>query len=138
MAPNRNNNGPQRIKYSVGVDRMVAQTLQHVPVVVGKRQLVAAFTSRILVDKIATVDEHVCGESQVLRVFSGIFGQCDKQQGHRGEALLAIDEQTPADTIRADAAFLHPYDRSDEMGSVRMPASRYNVGPQLPALRLAP
>ena len=108
MAPNRNNNGPQRIKYSVGVDRMVAQTLQHVPVVVGKRQLVAAFTSRILVDKIATVDEHVCGESQVLRVFSGIFGQCDKQQGHRGEALLAIDEQTPADTIRADAAFLHP------------------------------
>lgn len=62
MAPNRNNNGPQRIKYSVGVDRMVAQTLQRVPVVVGKRQLVAAFTSRILVDQIATVDEHVCGE----------------------------------------------------------------------------
>ncbi|MFL3624032.1 hypothetical protein, partial [Bifidobacterium bifidum] len=55
---------------------------------------------------------HYRGESQVLRVFASIFGQCDKQQGHRGEALLAIDEQTPADTIRADAAFLHPYDRS--------------------------
>ena len=44
-----------------------------------------------------------------MLVISRIFGQCDKQQGHRGEALLAVDEQTPADTIRADAAFLHPY-----------------------------
>ena len=54
------------------------------------------------------------------------------------QALLAVDEQTPADTIRADAAFLHPHDRPGEMRSLRMPASRYNVGPQLPALRLAP
>ena len=54
------------------------------------------------------------------------------------QALLAVDEQTPADTIRADAAFLHPYDRSGEMRSLRMPASRYNVGPQLPALCFAP
>ena len=54
------------------------------------------------------------------------------------KALLAVDEQTPADTIRVDAAVLHPYDRSGEMGSVRMPAGRYDVGPQLPALRLAP
>jgi|GEM_PF-5771360 len=71
-------------------------------------------------------------------MFASIFGQCDKQQGHRGEALLAVDEQTPADAVRADDAFLHPYDRSGEMGSVRMPAGRYDVGPQLPALRLAP
>lgn len=117
---------------------MVAHTVQHFSIVTGKRQLVAAFAGRILVDQIATVDEHVCGESQVLRALSGIFGQCDKQQGHRGEALLAVDEQTPADTIRADAAFLHPYDRSGEMHSLRMPASRYDVGPQLPALRLTP
>ena len=82
--------------------------------------------------------KHVCGESQVLRVFASIFGQCDKQQGHRGEALLAVDELASADTIRADAAVLHPHDRPGEMGSVRIPASRYDVGPQLPALRLAP
>lgn len=117
---------------------MVAHAAQHVPVVAGKRQLAAAFASRILVDKITAVDDHVCGEAQVLRVFVGVFCQGDKQQGHRGEALLAVDEQTPADTIRADAAFLHPHDRPGEMGSVRMPASRYDVGPQLPALRLAP
>lgn len=119
-------------------DHMVAHAVQHFSIVAGKRQLVAAFAGCVLVDKIATVDEHVCGESQVLRVFAGIFGQCDKQQGHRGEALLAVDEQTPADTIRADAAFLHPYDRPGEMRSLRMPAGRYDVGPQLPALRLAP
>ena len=119
-------------------DHMVTHAVQHFPIVAGKRQLVAAFAGCILVDQIATVDEHVCGESQVFRVLSGIFGQRDEQQGHRGEALLAVDEQTPADTIRADAAVLHPYDRSGEMGSVRMPAGRYDVGPQLPALRLAP
>ena len=117
---------------------MVAHAAQHVPVVAGKRQLAAAFASRILVDKITAVDDHVCGEAQVLRVFVGVFCQGDKQQGHRGEALLAVDEQTPADTIRADAAFLHPYDRPGEMRSLRMPANRYDVGPQLPALRLAP
>ena len=89
-------------------DRMVAHAVQHFSIVTGKRQLVAAFAGCVLVDKIATVDEHVCGESQVFRVFASIFGQCDKQQGHRGEALLAVDEQTPADTIRADAAF-HEY-----------------------------
>lgn len=98
---------------------MVTHAIQHFPIVAGKCQLVAAFTGRVLVDQIATVDEHVCGESQVLRVFAGIFGQCDKQQGHRGEALLAVDEQTPADTIRADATFLHPYDRPGEMRSLR-------------------
>ena len=119
-------------------DHMVAHAVQHFPIVAGKHQLVAAFAGCILVDKIATVDEHVCRESQVFRALSSIFGQCDKQQGYRGEALLAVDEQTPADTIRADAAFLHPYDRPGEMHSLRMPASRYNVGPQLPALRLAP
>ena len=119
-------------------DHMVAHAVQHFPIVAGKRQLVAAFTGRVLIDQIATVDKHVCGESQALRVFAGIFGQCDKQQGHRGEALLAVDEQTPADTIRADAAVLRPHDRPGEMGSVRVPASRYGVGPQLPALRLAP
>lgn len=117
---------------------MVAHAVQHFPIVAGKRQLVVAFAGCVLVDKIATVDEHVCGESQVFRALSGVFGQCDKQQGHRGEALLAVDEQTPADAVRADAAFLHPYDRPGEMGSVRIPASRYDVGPQLPALRLAP
>ena len=89
---------------------MVAHAAQHFPIITGKRQLVPAFAGCVLIDKIATVDEHVCGESQVLRVLSGIFGQGDKQQGHRGEALLAVDEQTPADTIRVDAAFLHPYD----------------------------
>ena len=119
-------------------DRMVAHAVQHFSIVTGKRQLVAAFAGCVLVDNIATVDKHVCGESQVLRMFASIFGQCDKQQGHGGKALLAVDEQTPADTIRADAAFLHPYDRPGEMRSLRMPASRYNVGPQLPALRLAP
>lgn len=119
-------------------DHMVAHAVQHFPIVAGKRQLVVAFAGCVLVDKIATVDEHVCGESQVFRALSGVFGQCDKQQGHRGEALLAVDEQTPADAVRADAAFLHPYDRPGEMGSVRIPASRYDVGPQLPALRLAP
>lgn len=82
MAPNRNNNGPQRIKYSVGVDRMVAQTLQRVPVVVGKRQLAAAFAGHILVDYIATVDEHVCEETAVLRVSAGVFRKRDEQQGH--------------------------------------------------------
>jgi len=38
--------------------------------------------------------------SQVLRVFASIFGQSDKQQGHRGEALLAVDELASADTIQ--------------------------------------
>lgn len=71
-------------------------------------------------------------------MFAGIFGQCDEQQGHRGKALLAVDELASADTIRTDATFLHPYDRSGEMRSLRMPANRYDVGPQLPALRLAP
>ena len=62
-------------------DHMVAHAVQHFPIVAGKRQLVAAFAGCILVDKIATVDEHVCGESQVFRALSSIFGQCDKQQG---------------------------------------------------------
>ncbi len=48
---------------------MVAHAAQHVPVVAGKRQFAAAFASRILVDKITAVDDHVCGEAQVLRVF---------------------------------------------------------------------
>lgn len=111
MAPKRNNPGPQRVKYSA---------------------------SRILVDKITAVDDHVCGEAQVPRVFVGVFCQGDEQQGHRGEPLLTVDEQTTADAVRADAALLHPYDRPGEMGSVRMPAGRYDVSPQLPALRLAP
>lgn len=119
-------------------DHMVAHAVQHFPIVAGKRQLVAAFAGCVLVDQIATVDEHVCGESQFLRVFAGVFGQRDEQQGHRGEALLAVNELASADAVRADAALLHPYDRSGEMGSVRMPASRYDVSPQLPALRLAP
>ena len=117
---------------------MVTHAVQHFPIVAGKRQLVAAFAGCILVDKIATVDEHVCGESQVLRALSDIFGQCDKQQAHRGETLLAVDELALADTVRADAAFLHPYDRPGEMRSVSMPAGCYDVGPQLPALSLAP
>ena len=117
---------------------MVAHTVQHFSIVTGKRQLVAAFAGCILVDKIATVDEHVCGESQVFRALSSIFGQCDKQQGHRGETLLAVNKLASADAVRADAAFLHPYDRPGEMRSLRVPASRYNVGPQLPALHLAP
>ena len=117
---------------------MVAHAAQHVPVVAGKRQLAAAFASRILVDKITAVDDHVCGEAQVPRVFVGVFCQGDEQQGHRGEPLLTVDEQTTADAVRADAALLHPYDRPGEMGSVRMPAGRYDVSPQLPALRLAP
>ncbi len=71
-------------------------------------------------------------------VFASVFGQCDKQKGHGGKALLAVDELASADTIWTDATFLHPYDRPGEMGSLRMPASRYDVGPQLPALRLAP
>ena len=54
------------------------------------------------------------------------------------QALLAVDELALADTIRADATFLHPYDRPGEMRPLRMPASRYDVGPQLPALSLAP
>ena len=107
----------------IGGDHMVAHAAQHFPIITGKRQLVAAFTGCVLVDKIATVDEHVCGESQVFRVFSGIFGQRDEQQGHRGKALLAVDELASADTVRADAAFLHPYDRPGDMGSLRKPAS---------------
>lgn len=117
---------------------MVAHAVQHFPIVTGKRQLVAAFTGRVLVDNIATVDEHVCGEMQILRAFAGVFGQRDEQQSHGGKALLAVDELASADTIRADAAFLHPYDRPGEMRSLRMPAGRYDVSPQLPALRLAP
>ena len=54
------------------------------------------------------------------------------------QALLAVDELASADTIRPNATFLHPYDRSGEMRSLRMPASRYDVGPQLPALCFAP
>ena len=70
--------------------------------------------------------------------FKAILSQTDNALTRQYEALLAVDEQTPADAVRADAAFLHPYNRPGEMHSLRMPASRYNVGPQLPALRLAP
>lgn len=123
---------------AIGGDHMVAHAAQHFPIITGKRQLVPAFAGCVLIDKIPTVDEHVCGESQALRVFAGIFGQCDEQQGHRGKALLAVDELASADTIRPNATFLHPYDRPGEMSSLRMPASRYDVGPQLPALCFAP
>ena len=42
---------------------------------------------------------------------------------HYGE--LTHQKQTAV----ADAAFLHPYDRSGEMRSLRVPAGRYDVGP---------
>lgn len=120
-----------------GIDEPVGQIPQHGAVVAGQRQLVAGVAVRILVDQIAAVDDHVSGEAQAVRMPSRVLGQRDEQQAHRGEALLAVDQQAQAAAVRADAAVLHPHDRTGEMRAVRMPARRDDVSPQLAALRLA-